>query len=319
MSEVQDLANKIVALTNSYSRALRYLGPKRDLHLADFSDLIAITNEDDVAALLAELKDIRLQGIIWQIVGLGAAIDAAWAAAPLPTPTPTPPPPPPVPPTPPAPTHVRPTGDFVPTIYLSDGTTRPCDADVDNAVRDAVEKYNLPRWYYYATIARETYFDKSGVNANDGGKGLVQLTYSTHQGMPYPQNLATPDNTNQQWIWDVGLNRGEPFVRNGVGWIDMSNVTRLDDPFNPSENLNRWSTVYAAPAFYMMKRLYNLSDSETLKAMAYHYNRGLPYDSTRFYNPAEPYLIQWDAYVALYKPPCEAQDGVWDGKPNVAG
>lgn len=184
---------------------------------------------------------------------------------------------------------------------------------VDQAVRSAVIAYNLPRWFYYSIIHRESSFDPNAVNT-DGGLGLAQLTGADHNGTPYPEYLSTPDNSFPQWRFDMGLNNPD------FGpWIDMNNVSILTLPFDPLQNLQRFTSGYAAPAFYLFKTRYGLSDTETLRAVAYHWNHGLPYTTAQNYNPNDTsYLPQYDTYVDLYKPITEAEDGLWSGSPIVS-
>lgn len=46
-------------------------------------------------------------------------------------------------------------------------------------------------------------------------------------------------------------------------WISMSRVTPMTDPFDAKQNLDRFSTGYAVPAFNTFKKRYGLSDTET--------------------------------------------------------
>lgn len=196
-------------------------------------------------------------------------------------------------------------------VVTASVTYRPpeCSAAVDAAIHRAAARYRIPRWFYYAVVHRESTFNPNAVNSGDGGVGLTQLTGADHQGRPFPENLPQPDNTYTQWIFDMGLNVLGP-------WIDMKDVSRLDAPFDPAQNLDRFSSGYAAPAFFLFKSRYHLSDTETLRAVAYHWNKGLPYDASRNYNPSDQtYLPLYDQYVATYRPPVEADDGVWTGTP----
>jgi hypothetical protein len=196
-------------------------------------------------------------------------------------------------------------------VVTSSVTYRPpeCSAAVDDAIHRATARYRLPRWFYYAVVHRESTFNPNAVNSGDGGVGLTQLTNADHQGQLYPENLSQPDNTNINWYYDMGLNILGP-------WIDMNDVSPLDAPFDPDQNLDRFSSGYAAPAFFLFKSRYGLSDTEALRAVAYHWNKGLPYDAGRNYNPNDQtYLPLYDQYVAAYKPAVEADDGVWNGAP----
>jgi hypothetical protein len=183
------------------------------------------------------------------------------------------------------------------------------DAEVLAAMNAAATKYNLPRWFIYAVVRRESSFNRNQVNPNDGGQGLTQLTGNDHQGYPYPENLAAPNNSYNQWVWDMGLNQLGP-------WVNMNDVTPLadyDDAFNPAHNLDRYATVYATPAYFLFQS--GSDPAENLRRVAYHWFRGL-FDNN--YGSDSTYFEgQWgyDAYVAQYKPAVEAEDGVWQGPP----
>lgn len=191
---------------------------------------------------------------------------------------------------------------------------------VNDAIWRAKTRYNLPRWFLYAVAKRESSFDPNTLNAADGGKGLMQLTGNMAQGITYPENLAVIDNSNTQWRYDEGLNLGPPFVdrESKVGWIDMKNVTPLSDAYDSDQNLSRYCSVYGAPAFYLFKKIYSLNDANTLRAVAYHWFYGLPYNSSRKYDSTETtYLGPYDTNVTEYQASVEADDGVWNGKPII--
>jgi hypothetical protein len=191
-----------------------------------------------------------------------------------------------------------------------DGNFRPDQAslEVDGIIRDAVATYNLPRWFYYAIIQRESSFDPMANNFNID-YGLTQLGTLAYAGMPYPENLPVPDDNHPQYGWD--MNFGELGM-----WIRMSNVTSLTDVYDPKQNLDRFSTGYAVPAFHLFKRLYGLDDATTLRIVAFHWNQGLfvPYDPTY-----DEYLGLYDQYVNFFKFQVERQDGVWNGEPALPG
>src|SRR5690348_929566 len=103
--------------------------------------------------------------------------------------------------------------------------------NVDALVLAQQQKYSLPAWFYKAIIARESYFNPNEYNPN-GGYGLTQLTGAWYVGQPYPENLLAPDSANLQYGYDMN------FYRYGK-WIDMATVSKLDNPFDPQQNLDR--------------------------------------------------------------------------------
>ncbi len=191
---------------------------------------------------------------------------------------------------------------------VSSGTFRPAEASaaIDEEIRKAAERYNLPRWFYYAVIQRESSFNRFEVNSN-GDKGLTQLGGIHYKGTNYPENLRLPNDNHTQYAYDMGF---DIFGR----WITMSKVTPMTDPFDTRQNLDRFSTGYAVPAFNLFKKRYGLSDTETLRAVAFHWNKGLfvKYDK---YN--KDYLGLYDKYVGQYKPAVEREDGMWNGRPYI--
>jgi hypothetical protein len=227
--------------------------------------------------------------------------------SPLPTSTPTPAPtatPSPVPTATPAPSP-SPTASPVPVTSF-----KPSEAsvEVDAVVKEMVAKYNLPRWFYYAVIQRESSFNPNAHNTRNDGYGLTQLTGSWYNGKAYPQNLAAPNDHHQQYGWNMA------FKLNGM-WIRMSQVTPLDNWYDPRQNLDRFSTGYGVPAFHLYKRVYGLSDEETLRAVAFHWHRGV---TRHNYDPADTdYLGLYDKYVSQFKPPVEREDGAWNGQPRL--
>jgi len=218
-------------------------------------------------------------------------------ATPTPKPTPTPtltPTATPTPTRPPAAT-ATPTGSFRPA---------QCSASVDAAVRSAVAKYNLPRWFYYSIIDIE-----SGCNPSndDGAKGLAGLRDPWYSGEPYPMWLNSPDNSNQPYA--LAMN----FQQHG-NWIQMTRVSRLDSWQSPAQNLDRFSTGFAVPAFQLFKKVYALDDTEALRAVAFHWNKGMH----AIYNPdADVYVARYDAHARQFRPAVEAQDGAWNGQPSL--
>lgn len=180
-------------------------------------------------------------------------------------------------------------------------------------MRRAADKYRLPTWWLFVICQRESSFD---VNATDGkGLGLTQLTGLHHNGMPYPHDLPVPDNTHRQWRNDMGL--GAFAASYFKGWIDMKDVTVLTDPIDPDQNLDRFATVHAVPAYAMCAKRYGLSDpAEILRRVASHWKTGIFKD----YNPDHPYFTAehgYDRYEAEFRPKCEAEEGVYVGPPRL--
>jgi hypothetical protein len=190
-----------------------------------------------------------------------------------------------------------PTGDFRPPGI---STT------VDNAIRDAVAQYNLPRWYFYAQIERESSYNVNAVGAQ-GEKGLTQLNGSNYEGMPYPYGLSAPDDNYKQWGYDMGFSQ---YGR----WIKMSEVSQMSDWRSASQNVNRFSTVYAVRAFQLWQNWYGLSDQEALRAAAFHWKYGI---FTSYNRNETSYLGRYDELVNKYRAPVERQDGRWNGQPCI--
>lgn len=188
------------------------------------------------------------------------------------------------------------------------GSYKPPESswEVDQAIRVAVTKYNLPRWFYYSIIHRESSFDPDSVGYY-GEQGLTQINTPAYEGMYYPMWLDTPNNNHREYGWDMGFNK---YGR----WINMTDVSWADNTFDPEQNLDRFSTGYAVKAFYLFKDWYGLSDAEALRAVAYHWNKGL----FKAYDPNNwDYLGTYDEYVNRYRWTVEDQDGQWDGKPQI--
>jgi hypothetical protein len=189
-----------------------------------------------------------------------------------------------------------PTGNFKPS---------QCAQWVDDAIRKAVAKYNLPRWFYYAMVQRESSCNPNAYNGRD--KGLTQLGGSWYDGQLYPEWLSRPDDNNRNYYYNMNMPRYGK-------WIRMSQVTPLNNWRNPMQNLDRFSSGYAVPAFNLFKRLYGESNSATLRRVAFHWNKGM-YTN---YNPGNcDYLCLYDKLVRNFKPKVESQDGVWNGRPGL--
>lgn len=184
-----------------------------------------------------------------------------------------------------------------------------CSTAVDTVITAAADKYNIPRWWLYVMAHRESSFDPTAVSADGNDEGLLQLSGSKHNGTPYPMNLATPDNQHQQWIWDMGINTyGE--------WVLMTEVSEMNDPFDATENLDRFCSVHAVPWWFETRDLYpGLSMAERWRSVAWHWFRGYftDYDP----NGSPEYFDLYDQYVSDYRAPVEVDDGIWSGEPRL--
>lgn len=198
--------------------------------------------------------------------------------------------------------------DTTTSVSRPSGSYKPAAAPkwIDDVIRDAVAKYNLPRWFYYAIIHRETSFNPNAVGSGND-LGLTQLGSSVFYGETYPNWLSKPNNHHQQYGWDLN------FRKYGM-WNLMEDVTPLYDPFNAKQNIERFSTGYAVGAFKLFKKWYGENDERTLRRVAFHWNKGmyLNYDSSNW-----DYLGRYDQLVKEYKPKVEANDGKWNGSPRI--
>ncbi len=202
--------------------------------------------------------------------------------------------------------------------------------DVPAIIAAASKKYNIPRWFYYAIIRRESSFDRCKTQSErapnvEWGRGLTQVTFAPYAGVPYPQHLAQADDGNSSWQHNMG-------IKHFGGWIHMSDVTPIpsppasvqecltnpkkDDAYDPATNIERFSSGYAAPAYHLY-RVATDSPKETWRKVAYHWHYGL-WGSPAGKYPADPrpYLTCthcYDAYVEEYEDAVEADDGVYAG------
>ena len=211
-----------------------------------------------------------------------------------------------------------------------------CDADciahdVPGVIARASTKYNIPRWFYFAIIRRESTFDRcktqpENAPSQDWGRGLTQVTFPWYAGVPYPQHQSSANDLQSDWRSNMGLN-------GAFGpWIDMKDVTAIpaapaseadcrnnpksNDAYDPKTNIDRFSTGFAAPAYHLY-HVAGESPSETLRKVAYHWHYGL-WGSWQGDYPADPrpYLsgaTGYDAHVKEYRAAVEAEDGVWAG------
>jgi hypothetical protein len=211
-----------------------------------------------------------------------------------------------------------------------------CDADciahdIPGVIARASKKYNIPRWFYFAIIRRESTFDRcktqpENAPSADWGRGLTQVTFPWYAGVPYPQHTSNADNLQSDWRSNMGLN--------GTfgAWIDMKDVTAIpstpasesdcrnnpksNDAYDPKTNIDRFSTGFAAPAYHLY-HVAGEAPAETLRKVAYHWHYGL-WGSWQGDYPADPrpYLTCatcYDTHVNEYRAAVEAEDGVWAG------
>ncbi|MCL2777253.1 MAG: hypothetical protein FWD73_04550 [Polyangiaceae bacterium] len=201
---------------------------------------------------------------------------------------------------------------------------------VPDAIRRATIKYNIPRWFYFAEAHRESTFNAASltgprncVGDSTTGFGLMQLTNPDHMGFLYPENLRAPDQSNSAWQTNMRI----PYYCTQYGlcpWINMNDVTSLGcDAWNdPFANLDRYSSGYAAPMYYLLKKKNpaGTSSDDLLRQVAYYWRYGLfgpynyPTDPYHYLSGAAPY--DYDTYVAAYKTSVNNDDyngGSWNG------
>jgi hypothetical protein len=201
---------------------------------------------------------------------------------------------------------------------------------VPDAIRRATIKYNIPRWFYFAEAHRESTFNATSLTGARNcvgdattGFGLMQLTNPDHMGFLYPENLRTPDQSNSTWQTNMRV----PYYCSLYGlcpWIDMNDVTPLgcDAWGDPFANVDRYSSGYAAPMYYVLKKKNpaGTNNEEILRQVAYYWRYGLfgpneyPTDPDHYLSGAAPY--DYDTYVAQYKAIVNADDyngGSWNG------
>ncbi len=182
-------------------------------------------------------------------------------------------------------------------------------------LRELSESYDVPLWFLKAIIHRESGFNVSAVNMDDStmgeenwnsqkeycaftsdgyphGLGLTQLTGWMYQGSPYPYCLEEPDDENKEYYYSM---RKQDFGE----WISMGEVSVLENPFDPKENVERFLSGYAVPAFKLFASQYTEeSEEEIWRRVAFHWNKGLyaEYDAEN-----TDYLALYDQYVEEYK------------------
>lgn len=196
-------------------------------------------------------------------------------------------------------------------------TAPECPPEVDAAIRGAVKKYGLPRWFYYAVAHRESSFNPLAFNSTDGGQGLTQMTGVWYNGTPYPQNLAAPNENDTGWKNNMRIEGFKTLVPSLYPWIKMAEVAPLqpNDWKDPVKNLDRYSTGYAVPMYKLLRARYPSEPIlTTFRRLAFHWRYGVyqddyPNDPAGYF----PGQYGYDNYIATYRPPVEAEDGVWTG------
>lgn len=181
-------------------------------------------------------------------------------------------------------------------------------------IEKVAQRYEVSPAFLKAIVRRESSFDPYDISMDDGiegdenwnsqnfdcaftsdgyphGLGLTKLTGWMYQGSPYPYCLEAPDNENKNYYYSMAMqNYGE--------WIQMEDVSRLTNPFNPVQNLRRFLTGYALPAYELFTGLYpEVSEEEIWRRVAFHWNKGL----YKEYDPENTdYLERYDQYFEEY-------------------
>jgi hypothetical protein len=212
--------------------------------------------------------------------------------------------------------------EHVATVRQSLFVPSQCDSLCQAAVSTVSQKYNLPRWFLYTIIARESSFQHCTVNTSSSpfGYGPTQLTGVWYYGTPYPQDRTTADDTVQAWRDNMGLGaftstrpitgtNGQPY------WISMQYVSTLNSRIEPcangngdvydwTANVERFASGYAAAAYsasFSHATTCNPNDAgcaaENLRKVAYFWNHGIWYDTPAptgqghtYPNYPDPYL-----------------------------
>lgn len=189
----------------------------------------------------------------------------------------------------------------------------------DPAVQDATLRLSLKyanavpgldaktiRWFLYVIEHRESTFQAHHCNYNDGaqtwneprasywptrdhiphGCGLTQLTGWWHAGMPYPNSQATAPDRLYKGVYGM-ITPPRP-------------VSRVDNPFDPGQNIERFLTEHVLPDYVGIKQKYSwFTPEQTLRAVAFHWNKG---DYVQYDPKNCDYLCLYDKYVGAYKP-----------------
>lgn len=218
------------------------------------------------------------------------------------------------------------------TAYVPSGCDSTCQSNGTLAAMDAAaKKYGFPRWFVYAQVRRESSFNPSSrtggsaTGACDIGYGLTQLTCPHHDGVSFPEGLASATQSNAAWQGDMRI-AGFCNETKLCPWIDMSSVTKLTNRYDPTQNLDRYFSGYAAPAYYLEAARAPKQSGETeaafhnriLRRVVWHWRYG-HYSPYTF--PSDPYgylsssqdHYRFDDYANAYRSALDPIDGVWNG------
>lgn len=188
-------------------------------------------------------------------------------------------------------------------------------AYVLSIIHETAERYYIPEWFLKAIVHRESSFDPNSISMDDGvggtgnwdsykpecaftsdgyphGLGLTKLTGWMYQGTPYPYCLSTPQNDYKLYYYSMRL-------QDYTGWISMSRVSWMNNPFSPRQNLRRFVSGYALPAYRLFRSMYpSETKEETWRRVAFHWNKGM----YKEYDPNnKDYLELYDKYVKAYQ------------------
>ncbi len=214
------------------------------------------------------------------------------------------------------------------------------EEDILQILDQKAEEYNIPPWFLKGVAHRESSLNNCLINMDDGiemigegeenwntrrdncafttddyphGTGLYQLTGWHYQGSPYPFCLDRPDNNHHDYREAMRIiGENGPFGE----WIKMDQVSRLDDPFDPVQSVDRFITGYALPLYYYFRiqpfleditpleennlflLLNNNETNELWRRVAFHWNKGLfvEYDPNN-----KDYLELYDEHVEMYR------------------
>lgn len=214
--------------------------------------------------------------------------------------------------------------DLVQDDLATDTSEDPIDNNDDDEIyiekeilallETIAEEYDVPSWFLKALVRRESSFNTTDISYDDGiegddnwnnqrdcaftedgyphGLGLTKLTGWMYQGSPYPFCLEAPDNDYEDWYYAMRM-------QDFGSWIDMNDLTLLEDPFDPRQNVERFLTGYAVPAYTLFSFQYpDETEEEIWRRVAFHWNKGLYQE----YDPEnEDYLVLYDQYVEKYQ------------------